>query len=54
MALKKYKPTSPARRWMTVTEYKGVLTDVEPHKPLLSAIKKSGGRNASGRITVRH
>lgn len=53
MAIKKYKPTSPARRGMTVTDYSG-LTKTEPERSLLQDLKKSGGRNAHGRITVRH
>lgn len=40
---------------MTVVTYRGVLTPgVKPHKPLLSSKKRQGGRNNSGRITVRH
>lgn len=53
MAIKKYKPTSPGRRFMTVTDY-GELSKVEPERSLLTDLKKSGGRNIHGRITVRH
>jgi large subunit ribosomal protein L2 len=53
MATKKYKPTSPARRFMTVTDYSG-LTKTEPERSLLEDLRKSGGRNVHGRITVRH
>ena len=53
MAVKKYKPTSPARRFMTVPDY-SVLTKKEPEKSLVTTLKKSGGRNVNGRITVRH
>ncbi len=53
MAIKKYKPTSPARRFMSVSTYEEITTN-SPEKSLLDVIKKSGGRNAHGRITVRH
>ncbi len=53
MAIKKYKPTTPGRRGMTVTDY-SVLSKVEPERSLLEPMKKSAGRNAYGRITVRH
>ncbi len=53
MAIKKYNPTSAARRFMTVTVYEG-LSKVEPEKSLLEIIKKKAGRNSYGRITVRH
>ena len=53
MAIKSYKPTSPARRQMTVTDYTG-LSKVAPEKYLLEPLKKNSGRNSYGRITVRH
>ncbi len=53
MAIKKYKPTSPARRFMSVTDYSG-LTKIEPERSLLEDLRKSAGRNVHGRITVRH
>lgn len=53
MAVKKYSPTSPSRRFMTVMDY-SELSKVEPEKSLLEPIKKNGGRNSYGRITVRH
>ena len=53
MAIKGYKPTSPARRQMTVCTF-DEITSNEPERSLLVAKKKSGGRNANGRITVRH
>jgi len=53
MAIKKYNPTTPGRRGMTVTNYDG-LSKVKPEKSLLDTIKKSAGRNSYGRITVRH
>lgn len=53
MAIKKYKPTTPGRRGMTVTDY-SVLSKVEPERSLLEPMKKAAGRNNTGRITVRH
>ncbi|MBQ9989245.1 MAG: 50S ribosomal protein L2 [Clostridia bacterium] len=53
MATKLYKPTSPARRNMSVTDYSG-LSKVAPERSLLVDLRKSGGRNAQGKITVRH
>ncbi len=53
MAIKNYKPTSPARRFMTVSAYEEI-TSSTPERSLLVAKSKSGGRNAQGRITVRH
>jgi len=53
MAIKVYKPTSPARRNMSVTDYSG-LSKVEPEKSLLAPLNKKSGRNSYGRITVRH
>ncbi len=53
MAIKKYKPTTPARRGMTVVDY-SQLSKVKPEKSLLEPIKKYSGRNNTGRITVRH
>lgn len=53
MAIKKYKPTTPGRRGMTVTDY-SVLSKVEPERSLLESKKKHAGRNNTGKITVRH
>ncbi|MCL2068575.1 MAG: 50S ribosomal protein L2 [Oscillospiraceae bacterium] len=53
MAIKTYKPTTPSRRQMTVTDFSG-LSKVEPEKSLLEPLKKYSGRNSNGRITVRH
>ncbi len=53
MAIKSYKPTSPSRRQMTVTDYSD-LSKVKPEKSLLEPLKKNSGRNSYGRITVRH
>lgn len=53
MSIIKLKPTTPGRRNMSKVDYK-VLTKVKPEKSLLKPIKKTGGRNNQGRITVRH
>jgi large subunit ribosomal protein L2 len=53
MAIKKFKPTSPALRQMTSLTFEEITTN-EPEKSLLAPLKKSGGRNSYGRITVRH
>ncbi len=53
MAIKSYKPTTPSRRQMTVTDY-SCLSKVDPEKSLLAPLKKTAGRNSYGRITVRH
>jgi len=53
MAVKKFKPTSPGRRYTTVAAF-DELTASEPEKSLLRPLKKTGGRNAQGRITCRH
>ena len=53
MPVKNYKPTSPARRQMSVADF-SEITDKQPEKSLLATGKKTGGRNCYGRITVRH
>lgn len=53
MAIKKYNPTSPGRRFMTVSTYEEITT-ATPEKSLLEPKKKTGGRNVKGKITVRH
>ena len=53
MALKKYKPTSPARRYMTVSDF-AEITKKSPERSLLAKKDKHAGRNSYGRITVRH
>ncbi len=53
MALKKYKPTSPGRRFYTGRTFEEI-TKKEPEKSLLTPLKKSAGRNVYGRITARH
>lgn len=53
MPIKAYKPTSPGRRGMTVTTF-DEITRTEPERSLLRPLRKKAGRNAQGRITVRH
>ncbi len=53
MAIKRYKPTSPGRRFMTVSMF-DEITCGTPEKSLLAVKKKTGGRNATGKLTVRH
>ena len=53
MALKTYRPTSPGRRGMTGYTFEEITKD-KPEKSLLLPLKKRGGRNNQGRITVRH
>ena len=53
MPLKKYKPTSSARRFQTVSDFSEITRDF-PEKGLLAKYKKNAGRNNYGRITTRH
>jgi len=53
MAIKKFKPTSPALRQMTVLKSDEITTN-QPERSLLVSLKKNSGRNAHGKITVRH
>ena len=53
MPIINYKPTSAARRNMSVTDYTG-LSKNGPEKSLLAPLDKKAGRNSYGRITVRH
>ena len=53
MPVRKYKPTSPGRRFMSVSTFDEV-TKTEPEKSLTEPLKKKGGRNVYGRITTRH
>ena len=53
MAIRKYKPTSPGRRSMSVSTFEEI-TKKAPEKSLIEPLKKKAGRNAHGRITVRH
>ena len=53
MAIKNYKPTTPSRRNMSVTDY-SELSKNGPERSLLCSLNKKAGRNSYGRITVRH
>jgi large subunit ribosomal protein L2 len=53
VGIKKFKPTSPGRRFVTVSTFEEITT-TEPEKSLLEPLKKKSGRNNKGRITVRH
>jgi large subunit ribosomal protein L2 len=53
MPLKSYRPTTPGLRFRTGPSFEEITTD-KPHKPLLEPQKRGSGRNAQGRITVRH
>ena len=53
MGIKRYKPTSPARRFMTVSTFEEI-TCTKPERSLLEDQRHTAGRNAQGRITVRH
>lgn len=53
MGIKKYKPTSPGRRGMTVSTFEEITTST-PEKSLLQPLKSKGGRNNQGRMTTRH
>ena len=53
MALRTFKPYTPARRFLTVLD-KGEITKETPEKALVESKKRSGGRNAQGEITVWH
>jgi large subunit ribosomal protein L2 len=53
MAIKKFVPTSPGRRFMTVRTF-DEITSTEPEKTLLEPLKKKAGHNTDGRITMRH
>jgi len=53
MAIRKYRPTSPGRRFMTVSTFEEI-TKTEPERSLLAPVTSKGGRNVHGRITTRH
>jgi large subunit ribosomal protein L2 len=53
MGLKSYKPTSSARRHMTVSDF-AEITKAKPEKKLTKTVKRTGGRNNHGHITTRH
>src|SRR5262245_34589212 len=52
--MKFYRPTSKSRRHMSTLPFKQYVTTNEPYKPLTAGFKRDMGRNAHGRITVRH
>ena len=54
MAVKKYKPITPGMRDMTGHTFEEITKGVAPERSLLLIKKRSGGRNAQGRVTVRH
>src|SRR6266700_2265473 len=53
MAIRSYNPTSPGRRFQTVSTFEEI-TSTTPERSLLGTIKKTGGRNNNGRVTSRH
>ncbi len=53
MGIKRYRPVTPSRRWMTGYTF-DEITKTKPEKSLLIPLKKTGGRNVYGRVTVRH
>lgn len=53
MAIKKYKPTSPGRRFMSASTFEEITTDT-PERSLLESLPKRAGRNHQGKITTRH
>jgi large subunit ribosomal protein L2 len=54
MPLKVYRPTSPGRRGMSVSTFEELTPGKKPEQSLLEPLRKSGGRNNTGRMTVRH
>ncbi len=54
MAIKVYKPTTPGMRGRSVVKHSEVITKKRPEKSLTIGLKKKGGRNNTGKITVRH
>ncbi|MDR7465256.1 MAG: 50S ribosomal protein L2 [Armatimonadota bacterium] len=53
MGIKKFKPTTPGRRFMTVPTF-DEITRTEPERSLVEPLRRTGGRNTQGKITVRH
>lgn len=53
MAIRKYKPTSPGRRFQSGFDFSELTTE-KPHAPLVKPLKKTGGRNSKGRVTAWH
>lgn len=54
MGIRAYKPTSPGRRGATVSDFADLTPGAQPEKSLLRPLRKTGGRNNQGKITVRH
>jgi large subunit ribosomal protein L2 len=54
MGLKSYKPTTPGTRGKTVIRHSDIITKSKPEKSLVVGLRKKGGRNNTGKITVRH
>ena len=54
MAIKKYKPTTPGQRFKEISSYDELTPGAKPEKSLLKPIKKSGGRNNTGKMTMRY
>lgn len=54
MGIRQYKPTSPGRRGATVSDFADLTRGAKPEKSLLRPVRKTGGRNNQGKITVRH
>ena len=53
MGTRSFKPTSPGRRFMTISDFEEITTST-PEKSLLAPVHRTGGRNNNGRITTRH
>jgi large subunit ribosomal protein L2 len=54
MSVKKFRPTTPSRRQMVVQTSADLTSNKAPEKGLLAPTKRTAGRNARGRITIRH
>ncbi len=54
MAIKKYKPTTPGQRYKEISDFDELTAGVKPEKSLLKPMKKSGGRNNTGKMTMRY
>ena len=54
MAIKKYKPTTPGQRFKEISSFEELTPDTKPEKSLLKGVKKSGGRNNTGKMTMRY
>jgi large subunit ribosomal protein L2 len=54
MAIKKYKPTTPGQRFKEISNFEDLTSGAKPEKSLLKPMKKSGGRNNTGKMTMRY